>query len=182
MKGLPSHESATLYAWLSASKELGDVALQVLFETGCRASEALNLVGGSLSAGSLDITPLKGSLPRRIEVSPNLRAKLEEALGPFPLGAVLFPGTARSSWRRLLLRHMHERTRLVLGRRRELKALRHTAMARVYQATGDLLTTRAWAGHVSINSTLVYMEEVNQAKGSAANLGALGGRPATKAP
>jgi integrase len=175
MKGLSKREAATVYAWLRSSADPKDIALWAIFETGARVSELLGAVGGSLSDGSLDIVPLKGSLPRRVELSPGLAERLAPLLSPFPLGASLFPGAAKASWRRLLLRHHHARMTMLIGRRRPLKALRHTAMARVYSATGDLLLTRAWAGHVSVNSTLVYMEEVRQAEGSAANLTALGG-------
>lgn len=177
MKQLTQAESDILYSWLKASTSPKDIALQVLFETGARVSEALTLVGGSLSGELLEVAPLKGSLPRRVRVSSNLAAKLRDPVsgfGALPWGETLFPGAAKASWRRLLCRHYHLLTEALLGRRRHLHGLRHTAFARVYKSTGDLLLTKSWAGHVSIASTVVYMEAVAQDKGSDANLASLG--------
>lgn len=174
MKSLTTEEAQTLYCHLVSSQDPRDLALRLLYETGARVSEALTLLGGSLAGDLLDIAPLKGSLPRRIQVTPGLAAQLRGTLHPeTPLGAVLFPGAARASWRRLLCRHYHGLTLRLLGHRRHLHGLRHTAFARVYRATQDLLLTKSWAGHAAIGSTVVYMEAVAQDRGSAINLAAL---------
>lgn len=176
MKALTKEEAAVLYRHLTASTCPLDVAIQTLFETGARVSECLALWGGSLTQDLLDIVPLKGSLPRRVVVSPNLAAKLRSPavmLASAPWGETLFPGVARASWRRLLCRYYHQLTLRLLGRRRHLHGLRHTAFSRVYAATQDLLLTKSWAGHVAIGSTVVYMEAVSQDRGSAINLLAL---------
>lgn len=177
MKSLSKSEADTLYRHLATSPCPRDLAIRLLFETGARVTEALTLVGGSLSKDILDITPLKGSLPRRVQVTPELAARLQEILSAVtpdtPLGAALFPGTARSSWRRLLCRHYHALTLRLFGHRRHLHGLRHTAFTRVYRATQDLLLTKSWAGHAAIGSTVVYMEAVAQDRGSAVNLAAL---------
>lgn len=178
MKTLTPAEAGRLYTYLLQSTDPKDVALLLLFETGARVSEALALVGGSLSGECLEISPLKGSLPRRILVSRELEAKLRTQAplsATAPWGEILFPGAAKASWRRLLCRHYHLLTQRLLGRRRNLHGLRHTAFSRVYAATKDLLLTKAWAGHVAIGSTVVYMEAVAQDRGSEVNLTALKG-------
>jgi len=172
MKALTPAEESRLYSYLLRSEDPRDVFLQLLFETGARVSEALALRGASLAHGHLDIVPLKGSKPRRVTLSLNLQAKLRlPASGT--LGEALFAGAARASLRRLACRHYHDVSTRVLGQRKHLHGLRHTAFCRVYRTTKDLLKTQAWAGHRSIDSTVTYMLAVEQAEVSTENLRAL---------
>lgn len=172
MKSLTRAEESKLYSYLLQSTDPKDVFLQLLFETGARVSEALGLVGGSLSSGSLDIEPLKGSKPRRVVLSLNLQSKLTLPMSG-TLGQALFPAAARASHRRLIVRHYHALSLRLLGARRHVHGLRHTAFSRVYRTTKDLLKTQAWAGHVSIQSTVTYMLAESQAEVSTDNLAAL---------
>jgi integrase len=70
----------------------------------------------------------------------------------------------RESRRRALCRRFHRLTQSLLGRRVNLHCLRHTSFSRLYAATKDLLLVKEWAGHKSIQSTLVYMTLENLAE------------------
>lgn len=157
MKTLTPEESKTLYTYLLGSTDPKDVVLQLLFETGARASEGLEASRRMPRGAAVAIEPLKGSLPREVLVSDNLAAKL-------PLGEPL--ELAKGTPRRLLTRHFHRLTKRLLGRRVNLHALRHTAFTRLYRQTKDLLLVKTWAGHRSINSTLVYLQAEKQAEAS----------------
>lgn len=159
MKTLDPKESKALYAYLLGSDDPRDVLLQLLFETGARVSEGLAAAQNPPRETSLTIDPLKGSLPRVVDISENLAAKLRAL--PRPTAEVA-PGTPR----RLLTRHFHRLTKRLLGRRVNLHALRHTAFTRLYRQTKDLLLVKTWAGHRSINSTLVYLQADKQSEAS----------------
>lgn len=155
MKILQPKEATSLYLALRDSLDPRDTFLALLFETGARVSEALALTATDLVGVTLGVPPLKGSLPRVVTLSPLLAAKLRHF--PTRWADALGDAQAPGSHRRALCRRFHELTTLHLNRRLNLHALRHTAFTRLYLATKDLLLVKQWAGHRSINSTMVYM-------------------------
>jgi integrase len=159
MKVLTDQEARALYGYLLGSNDPKDVVLQLLFETGARVSEGLAAAAVAPRGASVTIEPLKGSLPREVLISDNLVSKL---LG-LPKDA---PAAAADTNRRTLCRHFHRLTKRLLGRRVNLHALRHTAFTRLYRQTKDLLLVKTWAGHRSINSTLVYLQADKQSEAS----------------
>lgn len=157
MKMLTDTEARECYQYLLQSQDPKDVFIQVLFETGARVSESLTLAASSLSPEGLTIQPLKRSNLRTVAISDNLRAKLEEL--PEARWSKSFGETVKAaSLSRSLCRHFHHLTETLLTRRVNLHALRHTAFSRLYSATRDLMLVKQWAGHKSIQSTLVYMQ------------------------
>lgn len=167
MKRLTDPEASTLYRHLSRSIDPRDIFIQLLFETGARVSETLTLTSQSLLGASLAIAPLKNSLPRQVTLSPNLTAKLKTLP---PLWSDAFAsGSTRDSRRRALARHFAALTKAHLNREVNLHALRHTAFSRLYAKTKDLLLVKQWAGHRSVNSTLVYMQLDHQEEADRAN-------------
>lgn len=167
MKRLTDSEARTLNRHLLNSIDPRDVFIQLLFETGARVSETLNLGPQDLVGASLAIAPLKNSLPRQVTLSSNLQAKLR-SLTKDRWSDSFSPGSTTDSRRRVLARHFAALTKTILGRSVNLHALRHTAFSRLYAATKDLLLVKQWAGHRSVSSTMVYMrldhaEEANRA-------------------
>jgi len=161
MKILSEAESRTFYRVLTDSIDPRDTFLQLLFETGARVSESLTLGEDDLVGASLTIRPLKNSNPRVVTLSSGLVAKLRR-LPPGRWSRSLAETVRLDSVRRSLTRHFHQRTKTLLGRRLNLHSLRHTAFSRLYVASKDLLLVKQWAGHKSINSTLVYLRVNNQ--------------------
>lgn len=174
MKRLTDHEAKMLYTHLQRSIDPHDVFLQVLFETGARVSESLQLAATSLQGATLTIQPLKGSTTRQVALSPNLTAKLRR-LPPLGLWSVALgrPHSTRASRRRCLDRHLKATmTRLGL-RPTNLHALRHTALSALYAETKDLMLVKAWAGHRSISSTVIYVHYDAQLRADQAHQGLL---------
>ncbi len=170
MKTLQPSEAKALYARLLSSIDPRDVFLQILFETGCRVSESLALTSLHLVGGSLSVPPLKGSSHRQIALSLNLQAKLRRLPAPGlwseALGA---PQSTRASRRRGLDRHF-KATLTSLGLRpTNLHTLRHTALSALYAETQDLMLVKAWAGHRSISSTVIYVHLDAQARADRAH-------------
>lgn len=172
MRTLDPISEKTLYSHLTRSIAPRDVFLQLLFETGARVSETLTLGLKDLSpAGTLQIAPLKGSLPRQVQLSANLTTKLRH-LPPARWAAALSPAGYQptlASERRALCRHFHLTTENLFGQRLNLHTLRHSAFTRLYVATKDILLVKNWAGHGSINSTLVYVHHEQRREANAAN-------------
>jgi integrase len=117
------------------------------------------------------IPGLKNSYRRKVAISQALadRLRLFTHEYRFAIGS-----GSRQSQRRVLCRHWHKLTASTIpgvGRRINLHALRHTAFSRLYSATKDLLLVKQWAGHKSVNSTMVYMHlEASGAADSATQL------------
>lgn len=157
MKCLSPKDQQTLYNHLKTSLDHKDVLLQILFETGCRIGEALRLTPGHLTAETqtLRIDPLKRSELRRVTISQNLTSKLARYERPlrYYLGETVRP----DSLRRSLARHLSRTLQNLSIPDTNLHTLRHTAITRLYVATKDLILTKQWAGHRSINSTMCYM-------------------------
>lgn len=170
MKYLSETEIDTLYNYVSESTNIKDIFLQILIETGCRISESLMLTQSSLTHEGVKIKPLKNSNPREVALSPKLLKKLRNIETPV-FRRTLGPGS-RASHQRAMCRHMHEVSMKLLGRRINLHALRHTAFSRLYVATKDILLVKQWAGHKSIDSTLVYvhLEKTKEADAAYQNL------------
>lgn len=168
MKRLTDTEAQVLYRHLLTSIAPRDVFLQLLFETGARVSETLTLTTDTLVGACLGIAPLKGSTPRTVTLSENLAAKLRR-LPPLWSDALGREGSTTASRRRGLDRHL-KTTMASLGLRPlNLHALRHTALTRLYVTTKDLMLVKAWAGHRSINSTVIYMQVDAQDRANATN-------------
>lgn len=166
MKILTESEAKTLYVHLVSSTDPRDTFIQIMFETGARVSEVVTMTSEDLGGNVLTIKPLKNSKLRRVEISNNLKAKLDRL--PPRWCKAIGETVRRDSLRRSLCRYFHSLTEDLLGRRYNLHTLRHTAFSRLYVATKDLLLVKNWAGHKSINSTMAYMhadqrEEANQA-------------------
>ncbi len=157
MKRLTDTEAKTLYSRLLTSIDPRDVFLQLLFETGARVSETLTLSSTDLVGRSLGVAPLKNSSPRLITISANLAAKLARLPPTRWSDALTGAEAALPSRRRGLDRHFRAAMSALGQRPINLHALRHTAFSRLYEQTHDLILVKQWAGHRSINSTLVYM-------------------------
>ena len=170
MKTLTTAEQATLYKALKQDPSPQATFLMLLLETGARVTEALNLKHSDLAGDRLRIAPLKGSNPRTVQLSPDLVQRFQ-ALPALPRRGL--GSGAIGTLRRSLCRHFHSLTRTLLGRRLNLHALRHAAISRVYETTQDILATKIWAGHKSLNSTLVYLHEEQRGKADSGNLGSL---------
>ena len=146
---ISSSERQTLYNYLRDSRDLKDVFLQFLLETGARVSESFTATHRD---NQVYIKGLKSSLDRTVTISDNLKAKLNATGGLNP--RLISQG---KSQRRTLTRHWHSVSVKVLGRRVKLHALRHAAFSDLYKASKDLMLVKQWAGHKSVNSTLVYL-------------------------
>lgn len=180
MKTLTKSESEALYSYLLASSDPRDVLLLLLFETGARVSEALALTPKNLVGATLTFDTLKNSLPREVLLSEALVRKLSALTSakdtPWAAKAQGQGGGTnrqRDTLRRTLTRYFHDLTSSFFGRRVNLHALRHTAFTRLYTETKDLLLVKAFAGHRSINSTLVYLAVEKKSEAARAYLGAM---------
>lgn len=157
MKRLQDHQAKILYRYLKNSINPKDMILQLIFETGCRVSEATPLCLGDLEGEFINITGLKGSRNRRVQISENLTHKLMRLDMKPTFMRHVSKTRSLDSARRILTRRFHELTLELLGFRCNLHMLRHTAISRLYLQTKDIILTQTWAGHKSTNSTAVYI-------------------------
>lgn len=164
MKRLTETEAKTLYQVLKDSIDPKDVIVQLIFETGCRVSEATPLGVNAIEGDYILIKGLKGSKNRRVKLSPNLLSKLRR-LDRKP---TFMRHTSKTrnldSARVIISRRFHALCLDHLGTRYNIHTLRHTAISRLYVATKDIIMTQAWAGHRSANSTAAYINLENEEK------------------
>ncbi len=168
MKKLTDEQANILYEHLKFSLDPKDVIIQICFETGCRISEALALGVNSLVGNILAIDPLKNSNFRQVAITPNLQRKLESLSDQKRYINKATETRNRDSQRRAMDRHFKALTLKLFQDPKNLHSLRHTCFTRLYNQTHDILMVRDWAGHKSLKSTLVYLEDSRKEKANEA--------------
>lgn len=125
--------------------------LWMLFHTGARAQEILNLTKEDLNSfdQSVFIRGLKGSNDREIPVPGWLFQRLERLEPQAAMSTLLFPITYSR------LRQIWDSYRPV---HKKLHCLRHTFAIRLYRKTKDVRLVQVALGHRNITNTMIYAE------------------------
>lgn len=137
--------------------------LQLLKETGVRLGEAVNLKWSGLDfeAGTLRITPEKGSKPRVFKLSGKLLAMLKRIQARSP-NAKIFPSKScvkayfYRGRKRIAARLCNPRLRQI-----SFHTFRHWKATMEYAKTKDILHVMKMLGHRNIQNTLVYTQLVD---------------------
>ncbi len=134
---------------------------------GLRCGEVCGLDVGDLDKvrGAIHVETLKDGEPRDVDLKPRVVAWLsmfctgkdaDEPLLRTGRGYELHESQLQRAWRRLSVRW--------IGRKVRFHSLRHTAAQRLYQKTRDLLLVKAFLGHRSLSTTLIYAKSVNSVR------------------
>jgi integrase/recombinase XerD len=133
----------------------------ILFDTGCRASEALGIRVGDIDLSDMLVTlDGKGSKQRRVPISLNLRKHLYGYTREFAPGDLVL--ATRDGHR--LDRHIALRDVKRLCRRlgfdppaRTIHACRHTYASHYIQSGGNVVCLQRLLGHSHIETTMRYV-------------------------
>jgi len=162
-RALPEADCKRLMATLAAAK--GPVAqrdhllFRMLLELGLRVGSAvaIRIEDVDLRAGELTLRCMKNDRPDSVLIPKSLRPLLRAAIADQANGPLFHGHGGRP------LSGRHARRRLAIwsqragARRATPHQLRHSAAARIYRATGDILAVRDFLRHRSISSTTAYL-------------------------
>lgn len=148
-KFLLPHEVEATRARLHLLNECFSCYFELLFETGMRASEALNLERRDLIGNDrIFVRTLKFGVPRTVTVPALLYSrilKLCETGVPFPYSL----RRADQMWRIL---------RPVMKVPKSMHSIRHTVARDAYRATRDIRGVMQLLGHANISNTMIYLD------------------------
>ena len=120
--------------------------------------------------GSLWVRTAKRGTPRRLAIGAELCSAIRDVVANAPTSSlrqrrqherVLFTKSGLPLAYTALSRTCQIWTRKFFGRPFTLHCLRHTAAARVYRATRDVLAVQRFLGHVSLRSTAYYLSKLD---------------------
>jgi site-specific recombinase XerD len=143
------------------------VLLLFLYNTGARASEAVDLTIGDIDFAAPAVTLHgKGNKCRRCPLWPTTLAALKELTGSRAATERVFQNRQARPLTRFGLHTLVERHTVTASRRvASLQAkrvsphtIRHTTAMHLLRAGVDINTIRAWLGHVSLETTHIYAE------------------------
>lgn len=162
-RALPEADCKRLLATLAKAEgphaQRDYLLFNLLYTMGLRIGSALaiDVRDVDLTTGELTLTTVKNDRPDRMPIPKSLGPQLRAALAGRTEGP-LFRGQAG---RPLCGRHVRRRLEIWSKRAGIRRAaphqLRHTAAARTYRSTGDILAVRDFLGHRSIASSTVYL-------------------------
>ena len=142
--------------------------LQFLYNTGARASEAIQLRVGEVQVGmrhgrhALVTLHGKGGKIRQCPLLPESERALSELIHGRADSDTVFLSRYRKPYTRFGIYRLVERCAgevpSLSGRKVTPHVLRHTIACHLVRAGVDLNIVRAWLGHVSINTTNIYAE------------------------
>jgi len=162
------HEYA-LRLRLVSDRTVGSGLIELIYWTGCRVTEALSMRSTSFrraEAGWVcEVRGIKGSNDRVVPIPDPLGELLKGQLlgGGRTLGEVVFPAVRAGSQRVLADRRFAEMQAAVFGSVvYSLHSLRHSWALRFLKETGDLLKVRIAMGHKNIQSTIQYLNFMNE--------------------
>lgn len=129
--------------------------LTLLRYLGCRAGELLSLRICDLNPfeKSVRITASKGSKNREIPLPQALYDRLD----------AYAKSTQRSDYQLIFVLSYNQlgeiwRSVRPIGCGKKLHSLRHTRAIELYRSTKDILLVKAWLGHKSLQTTMIYQE------------------------
>jgi len=141
--------------------------LLFLYNSGARVSEAASVRIGDIDwhSKSVQITG-KGAKQRRCPLWNSTIEQLRRLAGQRPAEATLFLNRRGEPFTRYGIHTLVERYVATLraslpslhGRRISPHVIRHTTATHLLQAGVDINTIRAWLGHVSLDTTNIYVE------------------------
>lgn len=147
------------------------VLLLFLYNTGARADEAASLQIKDLylpKGKGLPVVTItgKGNKTRRCPLWDNTCKELRALIGKRDSEEYVFINRLQNPITRfgvyeMVTRHaqkLAESMPSITGKRVTPHTIRHTTASHLYQAGVDLNTIRAWLGHVSIDTTNIYVE------------------------
>ena len=152
----------------SSNQGKRDYALLLfLYNSGARVSEAASVRIGDIDwhSKSVQITG-KGAKQRRCPLWNSTIEQLRRLAGQRPAEATLFLNRRGEPFTRYGIHTLVERYVATLraslpslhGRRISPHVIRHTTATHLLQAGVDITTIRAWLGHVSLDTTNIYVE------------------------
>ena len=155
-------EDKMLAYWREHKPEMADLVV-ILFDTGCRLSEALKITGKDvMDSGFVRLNRTKNDEGRGIPMTERVKSilgTLAHDLGAFP---TLNKNIACKLMQDFREAHYIEDPEWVLH------TCRHTCATRLLEAGVDIYTVKEWLGHKSIETTLRYAKmtnmKLNQAK------------------
>ena len=142
--------------------------LQFLYNTGARASEAIQMKVGEVQVGmrqggyALVTLHGKGGKIRQCPLLPETERVLSELIHGRAASDAVFLSRYRKPYTRFGVYRLVERCAGEVSSLSDRKitphVLRHTIACHLVRAGVDLNIVRAWLGHVSINTTNIYAE------------------------
>src|SRR5574343_39731 len=153
MKYLTKSECDTLKATLRKIRTRESLILTLLYETGARASEVLNLTPQDIdsSEGMIFIKTIKNGRPRYAPLSDETFSWLVGEAKAIAPSERIFP----ISYQRL-----HQIWLEYRPFKKKLHALRHAFAVDVFRETRDPKMVQTLLGHRSMSSTMVYLDFV----------------------
>jgi integrase len=143
---------------LEAAREIDPMfhdLLIILFDTGCRLSEALGLQWGDLDGTFARFMRTKNGSARAVPLVSRLKEMLEarRSGGSDPQEAILKFGDRFACHR--LWKQVTDRAGIV-GENAVIHTIRHTCASRLVQAGTPIQVVQQWLGHKSLTMTLRY--------------------------
>jgi integrase/recombinase XerD len=152
----------------SSNQGRRDYALLLfLYNSGARASEAASVRIGDIDWHSKSVQIVgKGAKQRRCPLWNSTIEQLRRLAGQRPVDTALFLNRRGEPFTRYGIHTLVERYVTTLrtslpslrGRRISPHVIRHTTATHLLQAGVDINTIRAWLGHVSLDTTNIYVE------------------------
>lgn len=155
-------EEKMLAYWREVKPEMADLVV-ILFDTGCRLSEALRITGRDVSeSGFVRINRTKNDEGRGIPMTDRVKSILGGLAHDSEAFPTLTKNIACKAMQDFREAHYIEDPEWVLH------TCRHTCATRLLEAGVDIYTVKEWLGHKSIETTLRYAKmtnmKLNQAK------------------
>lgn len=155
-------EEKMLAYWREHKPEMADLVV-ILFDTGCRLSEALKITGKDvMDSGFVRLNRTKNDEGRGIPMT----ERVKSILGTLAHDSGAFPSLNKNIACKLMqdFREAH----YIDDPEWVLHTCRHTCATRLLEAGVDIYTVKEWLGHKTIETTLRYAKmtnmKLNQAK------------------
>lgn len=157
-----TEEEKMLAYWREVKPEMADLVV-ILFDTGCRLSEALKITGKDvMDSGFVRLNRTKNDEGRGIPMT----ERVKSILGTLAHDSGAFPSLNKNIACKLMqdFREAH----YIDDPEWVLHTCRHTCATRLLEAGVDIYTVKEWLGHKTIETTLRYAKmtnmKLNQAK------------------
>lgn len=157
-----AEEEKMLAYWREVKPEMADLVV-ILFDTGCRLSEALKITGKDvMDSGFVRLNRTKNDEGRGIPMT----ERVKSILGTLAHDSGAFPTLNKNIACKLMqdFREAH----YIEDPEWVLHTCRHTCATRLLEAGVDIYTVKEWLGHKTIETTLRYAKmtnmKLNQAK------------------
>lgn len=155
-------EQRMLTYWAETNPAMADLVV-ILFDTGCRLSEALRITGKDITeSGYVRFLRTKNDQGRGIPMTDRVKS----ILGTLAHDSEAFPTLNKNKACKLMqdFREAH----YIEDPEWVLHTCRHTCATRLLEAGVDIYTVKEWLGHKTIETTLRYAKmtnmKLNQAK------------------